>query len=62
MVLWLLFAIFSMAIASAKNRSGIGWFLVGLLFGPFGLLVAFFPKIECRQIVRSAYRYTPLWL
>lgn len=45
-ILWALFAFFSGAIASAKKRSFFGWFLLGLLFGPFGLLVAFFPKIE----------------
>lgn len=43
---WLLCAIFSAALASSKNRSGFGWFLLGLLFGPFGLLVAFFPRRE----------------
>jgi hypothetical protein len=45
-LLWLLFAIFSGALASSKNRTFIGWFLIGLLFGPFGLLVAAFPKLE----------------
>jgi hypothetical protein len=45
-LLWLLFAFFSAAIASSKNRSAFGWFSAGLLFGPFGLLVGFFPKIE----------------
>jgi len=46
LLLWFVFAIFSAAIASSKNRSGVGWFLVGLFFGPFGLLVAAFPKID----------------
>ena len=45
-IIWLLFAVFSALLASGKNRSGVGWFFVGLLFGPFGLLVVFFPKIE----------------
>jgi len=39
-----LFAVFSAALAAAKNRSAFGWLLLGLLFGPFGLLVAFFPS------------------
>lgn len=44
--LWILFAIFSAIFAGQKNRSSVGWFFVGLLFGPFGLLVLAFPKIE----------------
>lgn len=42
----LLFAIFSAVLASSKGRSGIGWFFVGLLFGPFGLLVGFMPPLS----------------
>ena len=45
-IFWLLCAIFSAALASSKNRNGAAWFFMGLVFGPFGLLVAFFPKIE----------------
>lgn len=44
--LWLLFGIFSAVLASQKNRSAFGWFFAGLLLGPFGLLVVFFPKVE----------------
>lgn len=36
---WILFPIFSAILASNKNRSVFGWFLIGLFFGPFGLLV-----------------------
>lgn len=53
-IFWLLCAIFSAALASSKNRSGFGWFLLGLLFGPFGLLVAFFPKVETSPLSASA--------
>ncbi len=45
-ILWLLFALFSALIASSKNRSAFGWFLIGLFFGPFGLLVAALPAAE----------------
>lgn len=41
---WLFFGIFSALIASNRNRSVIGWFFIGFLFGPFGLLFAFFMK------------------
>lgn len=43
-LLWLVFAVFAMIGAGQKNRSGVGWFLIGLLFGPFGLLVYLMPK------------------
>jgi hypothetical protein len=42
--LWLLFAVFSAVIASAKNKSAVGWFLIGLFFGPFGLVVGLLPS------------------
>ena len=45
LIFWLLFAAFSTALAVSKNRSGLGWFLIGFLFGPFGLLVAAFPAL-----------------
>jgi hypothetical protein len=43
-VLWLLFATFSAVLASGKGRSCLGWFLCGLIFGPFGLLVGLLPS------------------
>lgn len=46
LIIWLLFAVFSAVLASAKNRSGLGWFFCGFFFGPFGLLVAFMPPIK----------------
>ena len=42
----MLFAVFSAILAANKNRNVVVWFFVGLLFGPFGLLVAFFPAID----------------
>jgi hypothetical protein len=38
---WIGSALFSATLASAKNRSGCGWFAVGLVLGPVGLLVSF---------------------
>lgn len=36
-------------LASKKNRSPAAWFLLGLVIGPFGLIVAFFPKYEALE-------------
>lgn len=38
--IWLLFGIITAVVASNKGRSGFGWFLIGVLFGPFGLILA----------------------
>ena len=38
-------AIFSAILARQKNRDVLGWFFCGLLFGPFGLLVAAMPPL-----------------
>ena len=37
---WISAAIFSGIIASSKGRSGVGWAVAGLIFGPFGMLAA----------------------
>lgn len=45
-ILWLLCGIASAAIANSKGRSGCGWFLLGILFGPFGFVVAALPSMK----------------
>jgi len=52
-ILWLLFGIVCAAIASAKGRSGCGWFILGALLGPFALVVAFLPKIESPGLTKK---------
>ena len=45
-MLWMLFPIVSGVAAFINNRDVIGWLFAGLFLGPFGLLVAFLPKME----------------
>jgi len=52
---WILFPIVSGVFAFSNNRDIMGWFFAGLFFGPFGLLVAFLPKID-----GTAFAETPL--
>lgn len=40
LVVWFLFGIVSAVVASNKGRSGCGWFALGVLLGPFGLIFA----------------------
>lgn len=39
-ILWLAMGIVSAIIASSKNRNGFGYFLLGLLLGPLGVIIA----------------------
>lgn len=39
-------AVVSAVIASHKGRSGVGWFFLGILFGPFAFAVALPPDLK----------------
>ena len=39
--IWALFGIVSAVVASRRGRTGCGWFALGFLLGPFGLILAF---------------------
>ena len=40
LIICTLFGIISAFIASNKGRSGVGWFIIGFLLGPLGLILA----------------------
>lgn len=45
--IWMMCVVFAGALAASKNRSVIGWVLIAFFLSPlFGLMVAFFPKLE----------------
>lgn len=45
--IWLAFAVICAIVASTKNRSALGWLLLGAIFGVFALIVlAFLPRID----------------
>jgi hypothetical protein len=46
LIIWGFFGIIAASIASAKGRSGFGWFILGLLLGPFSLVVALLPSLK----------------
>ncbi len=37
---WLVMGLLCAVVAAAKRRSGLGWFILGCLFGPLALLFA----------------------
>lgn len=41
---WLLFGIAALVVANSRGLKGPSWFLLGLLLGPLGLLLAFTSK------------------
>ena len=44
---WIVCGIAAAVVASSKNRGGFLWFILGMLLGPFALLmVGFMPKVE----------------
>ncbi len=46
LLVWAFCAFIAAAIAGNKGRSRPGWFLLGLLFGPFSWVVALLPPAE----------------
>ena len=59
-VLWLGSAIVCAAIADAKERLSMVWFLLGLIFGVFALLViAILPTLGTEQQRLTAGGYVP---
>jgi len=40
LLIWLLFGIVSAVVASNKGRIGCGWFVLGVILGPFGFILA----------------------
>ncbi|MDT8383313.1 MAG: zinc ribbon domain-containing protein [Gammaproteobacteria bacterium] len=50
-LLWLLFGFASALVASSRGGRGFLYFIIGVIFGPFGLLFSFLAgpdKIECQ--------------
>jgi hypothetical protein len=43
-IIWILFGVAAAMAAANKGRSGCGWFLLGVLLGPFGLIFALLAK------------------
>lgn len=52
--LWFLFGLVSAVIATRKGRSGCGWFLLGVLLGPFGLILALVVGANERKVENEA--------
>ncbi len=51
---WILCGIISAVIGSNKGRSGCGWFAIGFLLGPFGLILALVMPKEAKKVEQRA--------
>ena len=63
-VIWIVFGLISAVVASNKGRSGCGWFVLGTLLGPLGLILVLVTpsnaeKIETEAIESGAYKKCP---
>ncbi len=55
---WFLCACFGAWVACQKNRSGHEGFFLGVLFGPFGVLIeALLPNLDRMELVLKARRH-----
>lgn len=64
LVIWLLFGVISGVVATNKGRSGCGWFLLGVLFGPFALIASLVVPadkqvMDAEKIVSGAMKRCP---
>lgn len=63
-VIWLLAGISSAVVATNKGRNGCSWLMLGLLFGPIGLIFSSvvskdYAALERRAIQRGEMQYCP---
>ena len=53
-LLWLLFGVVSSVVATIKGRSGCGWFIFGVLLGPFGFILALVVSKNQEQVEKKS--------
>jgi hypothetical protein len=63
-VIWILFGIITAVVAANKGRSACGWFILGVLLGPFGLILSLVvagnqPAVEKQAITRGDMKKCP---
>jgi len=64
LIIWLLFGVVSAVVATNKGRSGCGWFVLGVLLGPFGFILSLVvpknqPAIEREAVGSGSMKKCP---
>jgi len=53
-VIWLMCGVIAAVVASGKGRSGCGWFAIGFLLGPLGLILSLVVSTETAEVEKRA--------
>lgn len=53
-IIWILFGVVSAVVASNKGRSGCGWFILGVLLGPFGFILSLIVRKDQQAVDKEA--------
>lgn len=54
LTIWLLCGVVAAVVATSKGRSGCGWFILGVLLGPFGFILALVVPTNQPRVEREA--------
>jgi hypothetical protein len=50
LIIWIMCGVISAVVAVQKGRSGLGWFFLGVLFGPLGFILSLvMPALETEE-------------
>jgi hypothetical protein len=63
-IIWILFGVVAAVVATNKGRNGLGWFVLGVLLGPFGFILSLIvpknqPVIEQEAIDSGSMKKCP---
>lgn len=53
LIIWVIFGIITAMIGSSKGRSGCSYFLLGVLLGPLGIILALVTKTDHQAVERD---------
>jgi Double zinc ribbon len=64
LIIWILFGVIAAVVATNKGRSGCGWFALGVLLGPFGLILSLVvpknqPAVEQEAVASGGMKKCP---
>ena len=55
-LIWFICGVVSAVVASNKGRNGFGWFVLGMLFGPLGVILSFAVAANKQAVDTAAIR------
>lgn len=55
-LIWFLFGVVTAVVATNKGLNGCGWFILGVLLGPFGFILSLVVSKDRKAVEKSALR------